>query len=246
MQLHCANEALAHGLSRDRTIRAIFAGNSYTYYDDIPWITWKLSSSVKQDKALEVKMISPPGVTHEYHWRSGEVVALLKQISWDFVVLQEQSVQSIERPKLMRQYAELFDSEIKRASASMVFLLTWPRQQRPENFGIITNNYPDIAHDLKGIVAPVGIVWRIVLKEGPSLQLYHEDGSHPGPIGSYIAGCVLYSVFYGKSPAGLPRELYSVAKDGRHVKIGKLNRSDSDLIDEIVWRIVQCFLPLKP
>ena len=38
---------------------------------------------------------------------------------------------------------------------------------------------------------------------GRRLPLHLEDGSHPTPLGSYLAACVFYAVLYGRDPTGL-------------------------------------------
>lgn len=42
--------------ANDQAVRVLFVGNSYTYADDIPWITQRLAKSAKTGKALEVEM----------------------------------------------------------------------------------------------------------------------------------------------------------------------------------------------
>jgi len=63
-------------------IRVLFVGNSYTYADDIPWITTQLAASRKDPNTLEVKMIALPGATLQSHWEKGEVVTRLHQGKW--------------------------------------------------------------------------------------------------------------------------------------------------------------------
>jgi hypothetical protein len=78
-----------------------------------------------------------------------------------------------------------------------------------------------------------------VLQTWPSLSLYHEDGSHPAPAGSYLAACVFYAVLLDKSPIGLPGNLYMPQKDGDHLKTGELNEEESRLIQTTAWKIVK-------
>ena len=44
----------------------------------------------------------------------------------------------------------------------------------------------------------------------PSAELYIDDGSHPTPIGTYLAANVFYRVLYGKPVTGLPAVGYVV------------------------------------
>jgi hypothetical protein len=227
------------------TIRVLFVGNSYTYADDIPWITKQLASSAGESKTLDVEMIAPLGATLQSHWEIGEVTRRLHEGKWDYVVLQEQSTRPIEQPETTQEYARLLDSEIKKVGAKTVLFVTWPRQKQPENFVALTNTYLSTAQDLKAIVAPIGIAWMSILKENPSLPIYHRDGSHPNPIGSYLSSCVLYSLIFGKSPVGLSRTLYSVRNDGSHPKVGELTEADALIVQRAAWQSVTNTLQTK-
>ena len=59
--------------------------------------------------------------------------------------------------------------------------------------------------------APVGIAWKRVRTENPSITLYNNDHSHPSRQGSYLAANVFCSVFFQKPYTstyyvGLPEE----------------------------------------
>jgi hypothetical protein len=226
-----------------RTIRVLFVGNSYTYTDDIPWITKQLATAAGE--SLDVEMIAPPGATLQYTWEQERVQRRLRESKWDFVVLQEQSIRSVEQPQAAMKYADLFDFEIRRAGAKTILFFIWPRQYQPENYAPLTNTFFRIAKKLDAVVAPVGIAWMNALKENPKLPLYSPDRSHPGPVGSYLAGCVFYSVLHGKSPAGLPRTLYTVKADGSRVAVGNLSDADAELIQRAAWQSVQSTLEPK-
>ncbi|SRR6266542_1037342 len=219
--------------------RVLFVGNSYAYADDIPWITARLASCRKEGKKLEVELIALAGATLQSHWERGDVVRRLHGGNWNYVVLQEQSGRPIESPELLRKYARLFDKEIKIAGARTVLFLTWPRQQHPEHLAALTNAYFATAQELGALIAPVGMAWSDVLNEKSSIRLYHEDGSHPGPIGSYLASSVLYSVFFDRSPVGLPGTLFTVRRQGIHARVGELSKEDAALLQRAAWRCVQ-------
>ena len=91
------------------TLRALFVGNSYTYADDIPWLTKHLAASGKPPKALEVEMVAPMGATLKNHWETGTVLRRLHEQKWDFVVLQEQSMVPIQSPGTTYKYVRLFE-----------------------------------------------------------------------------------------------------------------------------------------
>ena len=235
-----SNLASAQALPvRSRIIRVLFVGNSYTYANDIPWTTKQLSESASTARNIEVEMIAGPGATLQSHWKIGDVVNRLHETNFDFVVLQEQSSVPIQEPALMKYYAALFNSEIKKSGAKVILFMTWPRRDQPENVNILSNSYFSVANEIKATVAPVGVVWNKVLKQNLLLPIYQPDGSHPSVVGSYIASCVFYSVLFGESPAGLSRVLYTTRPDGGHRIVGMLSKSDAKLIQNTVWEVIQ-------
>ena len=81
------------------SIHILFVGNSYTYADDIPWITKQLAASAGESKNLDIEMSAPLGATLQTHWEIGEVTRRLHEGKWDFVVLQEQSTARLNNRK---------------------------------------------------------------------------------------------------------------------------------------------------
>lgn len=66
------------------------------------------------------------------------------------------------------------------------------------------------------VIAPVGAGFRIVYDDiiaaggnpydswSLFYRLYDPDATHPGPLGTYLAACVMYGSITGESPVGLP------------------------------------------
>ncbi|MEH2289837.1 SGNH/GDSL hydrolase family protein [Nostoc sp.] len=229
-------------VDKQQAIRVLFIGNSYTYFNDLPWLTQQLAASAKESKKLETEMIVVGGATLKNHWKRGKALRLLKAKHWDYVVLQEQSTLPITNPKEMYKYATLFDTEIKRVNSQTVFYLTWAKQNKPETQQILTDAYISIAKELNAKVAPVGIAWQKIQEANVKLNLYTSDQSHPSPIGSYIAGCVFYTAFYDKSPIGLSRRIYSsdssTPQENNRIELESLSETDAQMIQKLVEYIV--------
>ena len=228
--------------TQQQTIRVLFIGNSYTYVNDLPWLTQQLVESAKETRTLETEMVVVGGATLKSHWKRGKALRLLKAKRWDYVVLQEQSTLPITNPKEMYKYASLFDSEIKRVNSQTVFYLTWAKQNQPETQQILTDSYMNIARELKAKVAAVGIAWQKVQEANPKLNLYNSDESHPSPIGSYVAACVFYTIFFQDSPVGLSRRIYSsqfnTPQEGNKLELESLSETDAQIIQNLVEYIV--------
>jgi len=229
-------------MTGQNSLKVLFIGNSYTYVNDLPWLTQQLAVSAGEPRKLETEMVAIGGATLKSHWERGEALQKIRANQWDYVVLQEQSTLPIEDPDEMYQYARLFDAEIKHAHAQTVFYLTWARQNQPETQQALTDAYLKIARELGDKVAPVGIVWQKIQAASPPLNLYFSDGSHPSPIGSYVAACVFYATLYGKSPVGLSRRIYSsqfnTPQEGNRIELDSLSETDAQTIQRSTWDII--------
>ncbi|OKH56108.1 hypothetical protein NIES2130_25615 [Scytonema sp. HK-05] len=239
-------DANAFRVSNEQPLRVLFIGNSYTYVNDLPWLTQQLSVSAGETRTLETDMVTVGGATLKSHWERGEALRRIQNERWDYVVLQEQSTLPITHPKVMYQYARLFDTQIKRVNARTVFYLTWARQNRPETQQILTDSYTRIARELRAKVAPVGLAWQKVQEENPKLDLYYPDQSHPSPIGSYVAACVFYATFYQKSPVGLSYRIYDTQfgtpQEGKTLELESLTQIDAAIVQRLAWDVVSKML----
>ncbi len=63
---------------------------------------------------------------------------------------------------------------------------------------VLDHAYTSIAQELGALLAPVGPAWQRALHENAQLHLHQPDGSHPTPLGTYVAACVFYSAIYRK------------------------------------------------
>lgn len=214
-------------------LKVLFVGNSYTSVNDLPLMFAQLCKAAEPQTPLKIQHVLVGGFSLQQHWDKGEALAALRQRGpWDYVILQEQSMRPIEAPALMLAYAGRFEAEIKKAGARAVFYQTWARLDRPDTQAPINGAYRSSARAAGARVAPVGSAFAAAGKLRP--QFYSEDGSHPTPLGSYLAACVLFATVLDKSPEGLPT--------GEIVKLAPWSQvADGDLRDlqRLAWRIVQ-------
>ncbi len=227
--------------SSSQQLRVLFIGNSFTYVNDLPRLTARLAAN--ESRPLETRMVTGGGASLQSHWDDGQALAAIKGARWDYVVLQEQSALPVKNPKVMHAHARLFDAEIRKVGAKTVFYLTWAREDNPEKQAAITEAYMSIAGELGALVAPVGLAWQRALKDKPELRLHHGDKLHASPTGTYMAACVFYAVFYGKSPEGLTRRLIDTQlgtdNEGATVDLDNLSEADARFIQRIAWQTVQ-------
>jgi len=223
----CALPQSAGGQAR-KTVDVFFIVNSYIYYNNLPAQLEAMSESLTGGPVLRTAHHLHGGFTLRRHLEDGHLPDALAQPTqdrspWDVVVLQEQS--RIGAPYANQELGTIGDTEpffeaaaevvdlILGLGARPVFYMTWAKEAFPGQTDPIADAY-DSAGDAHGAdVAAAGIARTRVREERPDIQLFHPDGSHPSPAGTYLVASVMYSTLTGRSPLGAPRELH-----GRQMK----------------------------
>ena len=208
----------ARGTGQAPPLRVLFLGNSYTYSNDMPAILLSLAAS--GGDRLDYEMEVPDGASLEEHYQRGSVAMAIKEGTWDYVVLQEQSlrpampVRQVEREFF--KYGELLDRQIKtlHPGAKTVLYITWGRWRHTGSLcelmpqacdywgadSLITLRYRMLAERMDAILAPVGPAWRYLQQHHPEIELFNPDAIHPSMEGSYLAACCFYAVLFKKDP----------------------------------------------
>ena len=196
----------------------LFIGNSYTYVNDLPTLLFNLADS--QGDYIEHSSSTPGGATFQTHVNSPATFTAINNREWDFVALQAQSQEpSFSDTQVNSQtlpFAEqLADSVYANYECSDVLMfMTWGRENGDPQWAPIStfegmNNrlragYMRMADSVQGSVCPVGVAWKYVRDNNPTIQLYSGDGSHPSIYGSYLAACTFYASVFRKTPVGAP------------------------------------------
>lgn len=185
------------------TTRVLFVGNSYTFSHDLPAVLSQIAGAAFPDHPIMTRMVAEPGWTLEQHWQDRRAILEIRSGDWDHVVLQGHSLGSIEARERLFEYARRFDSEIREAGASTVLFMTWARRDQPRMLETIATAYDELGRELGARVAPVGIAWQRSHARRPDIHLWHVDGSHPSPAGTYLAAAVFYGLISGgATPVG--------------------------------------------
>ena len=195
--------------------RILFIGNSYTSRNQLPRLIADLAATTERPARVEVDAIVAGGASLRRHWNAGRAQAAMVTTRWDYVVLQEQSTLPVKNPVRYHENVRLFAAEIERRGAQPALYLTWSRQQAPQTQELITRAVEDIAAEVGARVVPVGPAWHAAAKLLRELALYTNDGSHPTPAGSYLAGCVFVATLFGERPSGF--SLSDKLKIGRDI-----------------------------
>lgn len=191
-------------------ITGLFLGNSYTYYNNSMHLKLrKLAGSldVANQKKYYYKMMGISGSSLKHHalGAAGMIEKFKhkkKKGPWGVVVLQGHSREPIN-PKWRDSFASAartLDKTIRGSGSKTVFFMTWAYKAKPEMSEALEDAYTKIGNELNAYVVPVGMAFRLALYENPNMELYHRDGKHPSPLGSYLSAAVFYAALTGKSP----------------------------------------------
>ncbi len=193
----------------DQTLKVLFVGNSYTFYNNLPEMFEKLMVSGGYEIVVEQSTFG--GWSLSNHAFSSETTEKIANSDWDYVILQEQSV--VTNPEIgMYPAIRELNAQVDDIGAESILFMTWGRRDGLESTGYpdyesmqtqIRENYQTIAGELDLTIAPVGLAWQYALAENPGLQLWDADGSHPSKEGTYLAAVVFYAVLTRESPEGL-------------------------------------------
>jgi hypothetical protein len=199
-----------HAQGTSHPFRALFIGNSYTYFNDLPAVVADLAMAANQPRRFEPFVVLVGGATLEAHLARRDALDRIQAGGWDVIVLQEQSTRPIAEPQSMWRDVSAFAGAASRVGAKLVLYETWAREAAPETQDSLTRVYHKAASNVNATVAHVGEAWRAFRdQEGPIAAgshsaLFQPDGSHPTTVGTYLAAAVMYATLYGTSPAGLP------------------------------------------
>lgn len=201
-----------------KSIQVLFIGNSYTYYNELPKILEDMAASTGDKMTSDSS--TPGGYTFKQHTTNVVTLNKIKQGTWDYVVLQEQSTipssPASEVEKNVYPYAYSLDSMVHKynPNAKSIFYMTWGRKNgdkaRCEAWppvctykgmdSLLRVSYTKMAKSSHALLSPVSVVWKYLREHNPSIELYDTDGSHPAMAGSYAAACCFYAVLFKKDP----------------------------------------------
>lgn len=187
------------------SLRALFIGNSYTYYNNLIGQVQSIAASTGHH--LSVKMVEHGGWKLYQHLTSDKTLDAIREGQWDFVILQDQSKAPAREEEWVREHvykpAASLDSlrRLYNPQGRTVFYMTWGHnintynemQQR------LAKSYLSMTHALDAWCAPVGMAFKRVRTEKPGFPLNNPDLSHPSMQGTYLAANVFCSAFFGNT-----------------------------------------------
>ena len=200
-------------------MQVLFIGNSFTYFNDMPYTFLNMIKTVAPDARVE--SLAYGGYTlAQYADESTEVgrLAISKIVSyeWDYVILQEQSLLPCQQPEVFQEAVTKLCGIISQINAKVILFQTWAYEDGSDKLANTGMSYKEMTDKLKtayqaaseatgAVVAPVGEMFYYVAKSDHITHLINRNDSyHPSTSGSYLAACVMFRLITGRSTIGLP------------------------------------------
>jgi hypothetical protein len=231
-----------------KTLRVLLIGNSYTFFNNLPYLLQTIAASQKEGPRIETDVSLSGGKTLQWHWEQKDALAKIRRGGWDFVVLQEFStlgyripaggVPKIAEPEAYFEYARKFHEEIRKVGARTVLYATWARDGYPEQQRRLDHAFTEFAREANAGLVPAGLAWTVTLLEAPGIQLHMPDRSHPTMAGSYLNALLFYQCLSGRAAANPPSVIRGPKwNDPEVVPLVELPWSDAMTLNQIAQRV---------
>jgi hypothetical protein len=217
------------------TLRVLFVGNSYIYYNNLPQMVSLISDSI--DTKLICARSTVGGAHLGEHWnglRGLKSTQLIQKGKFDIVVIQDNSMWPVDNPDSVYKYAKLLCDLIKSTGAKPYIYETWARLKVPQHQKELNAVYTKVAKDNNATLVPVGEAWEKARNARPDLVLFDADGSHPSNIGTFLIATMFTKKIGGSLPKKFSTQYYYPAFDKEQIRIMQLDELDMIFCKKIV------------
>ena len=190
-------------------LRVLFIGNSLTSWHNLPAYVASLARQ-GGDTTFRYRMIAPPAVGLEDHWRIPRTRRALAQERWDVIVMQQGPSAEPESRVHLCTWTKRFADLARSRGAKPRLLMVWSAGR----FGLqeVIDSYAAAAAAANAPALPAGAAWAAAWKRKPGLALHARDGLHPSRLGTYLAALVVYAGLRDVSPLTLPSSVVVARK----------------------------------
>ncbi len=226
-------------MGNEDTLRVLFVGNSYTYYNNLPQLVSILSEQTRTKLITQKSVIGGAKLSEHWHGLRGlKTKEMIRSGNYDIVVLQEYSLGAIEHSDSLKFYAKLFCDLIKENGAVPYLYQTWAREKVPQYFEVIEKVYAEVAEENNAHLVPVGYAWRLANQLRPNVQLFDPDGSHPSNLGTFLAASVFTATITGELPETTRTNYTCLDNEGESLTLMILDKLDVVFCKEIARDLI--------
>jgi hypothetical protein len=197
-----------------KSVKILFVGNSFTFFWNMPQLVKAMGESQGISLDIHQSTVGGSNLKHHWHEEKGTITRkLLNEQDWDYVILGDHSLSTINASERFKEYGTKFSKLIRSKGAEPIFYLTWAYKSNPLMQPTITKAYLDLAHELNAKVIPIGPIWMKARNLRPDINLYFDD-KHPSSDGSYLIALITYKALTKKSISKISKRVTTIDKDG--------------------------------
>ena len=194
--------------------KVLFVGNSFTYFWNMP----QMVEAMAKDQGVDLKTSQSTvgGSNLSQHWnkeKDTKTREILEKENFDYVVLQDHSMSTIDAPERFTEYASKLIELAKKKGAEPLLSMTWAYDSNPLMQETIASAYIELGQKTGAKVVPVGSIFMEAQQARPDLKMYFDD-KHPSSDGSYLIALIYYKYFTGKSVMDIPNRLVTEDSEG--------------------------------
>lgn len=204
-------------------LHVYFIGDSYTFVNNLPQMLAAVAASDTVNPVdIETGMVAVGNNTLDQLWQNQAAHDTLRSQHWDYVVLQEHSMQTLhpEWVQIMHTAMTRWNEEIRQAGAKPIVYITWARKPGSDWYDV--NKYPGagfgdpvsmqnqidkvtnyFASEIGASIVPVGDYWATCGDQTGIPDFYNADGTHPSLAGDYLISLLFYRALTGHKPANV-------------------------------------------
>ncbi len=217
----------------------LFVGNSFTFFWNMPQLVSAMAES--QGVSINSYQSTVSGSSLEQHWKGEKGSLTRKKINennWDYVVLSDHSLRTIDAPEKFREYGKKFIDLVRSKDAEPIFMITWSYKDNISMQQTISKEYIKLANEFNVKFFPVGPIWDDIRKDNPNIDLYF-DNKHPSSAGSYLIALIITKTLTGKSIKDIPRRLFKIDEKGEKFYLSFVSSSNSKYLKEFVDKSIK-------
>tara|TARA_Y100000994_G_scaffold135223_2_gene110749 strand:+ start:801 stop:1547 length:747 start_codon:yes stop_codon:yes gene_type:complete len=212
----------------------LFVGNSYLYYNNSVhnYVEFMLREHYDSDIETKLSAIGGSRLHHHNidHLLDFKNLNLDQQI--DLLVMQGGSTQVTNKQNQNEFIATAINYAEKAQNLGITTALYMTHaytkadsRYEPNLIKKIKTTYYSAAEASDSIVIPVGLAYELAYAARSNIKLHHIDGTHPGPLGTYLAAATVVASITQTSPVGLKFNYYNSITD-----------EDRIFLQEIAWK----------
>jgi hypothetical protein len=221
------------------SLKVLFVGNSYTFFNNLPQIV-SIMTADENTRLITRKSVAG-GASLSDHWRGErglKTQELIKDGNFDIVVLQEASMGPLTEADTMKKYTKLFCDLIRKKRAKAYLFVTWARKANPRDQKKIDSVYSAAASANGAVLAPVGRAWANAMQQKPEIEFYENDKSHPNELGTLITASVIVETILHQLPYKLPLFYYTFDEDKESLLLMHADEQDAAFCRKIAVETV--------